>query len=523
MAGVRKCMPCMRAAERQGPKQLIVAEKVEEAIIEKENFGGNDSFSITSLMLNRDPSRSFSRHYKQGSRIGSGGFGSVWSCKHILTDDDRAVKVVSKTNVKEDMEFVFIEVEILMTLDHPNIAKMYEYFEQQNDIFMVTELCSLGDFGKLHRMKKPMESIRPLLRDVVAGLGYCHAHGIVHRDLKFENCLVAEGKTRQIAKVIDFGLSAIKSVSRQQENEERWLKEPLGTKYFAAPEVIDPHQLYGAKCDIWSAGVMIYIFFTNEHPFAEDASKIDTRTLFKAIRTGSYREKLLKDLKVPRIAQELLARMLNKNQTQRIDAPGALNMEWLRPTNCGELEFSKVFNKKQTKDLCSRLNSSSSNTRFEKVLLMLCGHQAKLTEVAHLRAAFMALDKNGDGQISREELTKGVESVAGGKKGEMALQAEVFQWLDCNHNSKLDYSEWLSATLESAQIASQRTIRELFSYFDADGGGKISQQELVNVIENEKEVREVLQTHDTSRDGQLDFQEFQQIMEALAQRREGSN
>mmetsp|Transcript_89044 Transcript_89044/g.177151 ORF Transcript_89044/g.177151 Transcript_89044/m.177151 type:complete len:537 (-) Transcript_89044:171-1781(-) len=517
MATLQRCIPCGARQGVQAKKNLAVSEKVVKAISKKNLPEGG--FSISTLLLNRDPSRSFAKHYRQGSRIGAGGFGTVWNCKHILTDNDRAVKIVAKTQVKEDMEFVFTEVEILLTLDHPNIAKLYEYFEDQGQLFMVTELCNVGDFGKLHRMKQPMETLRPLLRDVVAGLGYCHAHGIVHRDLKFENCLIAEGRTRQIGKVIDFGLSAIKSISRQEENDERWLTEPLGTKYFAAPEVIDPKQKYGSKCDIWSSGVMIFIFFTNEHPFAEDASKIDTRTLFKAIRNGRYRDSLLKANKVPASAKELLAQMLNKDQTKRIDAERALNMEWLRPTDCKELEVSQVLNKSKTQALCKRLNSWSDTSRFDRVLLMLSGHQAKMSEVNELRAAFMALDKNADGQISREELTKGLNSVSGLKKGEMTLKADIFQWLDCNRNSKLDYSEWLCATLESEQIASQNTIKELFNYFDADGGGKISQQELAVVLKNEEEVRDVIQRHDSSRDGQLDFQEFQHIMMALAERR----
>jgi len=512
-------------APRPKPKRsLTVSLKVEEAINEHQNqeMGDPTAFSISSLNLKRDPSRAFTCHYKQGSKIGTGGFGSVWSCKHTITDDDRAVKIVKKTNVKEDMQFVVTEVEVLLTLDHPNIAKLYEYFEQENEVLMVSELCTQGDFGKLHRMKRPMETIRPLVRDVVCGLGYCHAKGVVHRDLKFENCLVTEGRTRQIAKVIDFGLSAIKSITRQDENDERWLQEPLGTKFFAAPEVVDPKQMYGAKCDIWSSGVMIFIFFTNEHPFAEDASKIDTRTLFKAIRTCRYRENLLQNRRVPASARELLAQMLTRDQTKRIDAESALQMEWLRPTNCKELEFSQVLTRKETSQMCQRLNTLQDYSRFDKVLLMLCGHQAKITEVEQLRAAFMALDKNGDGSISRDELKIGLDSVSGQKKGDIALANDLFEWLDCNHNEKLEYSEWLCATLQSAQISSQNATRELFSYFDADGGGHISQQEFVHVLKSEHEARDVLRRHDTSKDGNIDYQEFQDIMRALAERRGGS-
>merc|ERR1719369_969219 len=99
----------------------------------------------------------------------------------------------------------------MLRLDHPNILKFYEFFEDSRSIYMVTELCSGGDFSQLnHGIDSPVD-IRNVLKDMFMALSYCHAHNVVHRDLKFENCLISnhDGQ-RLVGKIIDFGMAAVR-------------------------------------------------------------------------------------------------------------------------------------------------------------------------------------------------------------------------------------------------------------------------------------------------------------------------
>lgn len=512
LAGLRRCLPCLPAPE------VTVTSVVREAIIGR--LPSNKAlFSMSTLLLNRDPSRQFSKHYKKGPRIGTGGFGTVYKCRHLLTGDERAVKIVAKSKINDDLQYVFTEVEVLLRLDHPHLAKLHEFFEQQGDILLVVELCSCGDFGTLHKsgLQAGLEAVRPLFRDVVHALGYIHGQGVVHRDLKFENCLLCQGRARKIAKVIDFGLSAIKRFSGTPKENEVWLNEPLGTKYFAAPEVIDPSQKYGVKCDLWSVGVMLYILFTNQHPFAEDASEIDTRTLFKRILTGPYRTDPLLKVNAPSSACELMAKLMTKEQNLRIDAKGALEMEWLRPSSSNEMDISKALSRVSSEKLGRRLDSFSQTSHFDKVLLMLVAHQAQLKEVEEMRMAFLAMDKNGDGTVSRQELELGLRAL--GQVVNPETFGEVFAWLDSNGNSTLDYSEWLCATMEPRQIATEESMKDLFDFFDTDATGSISRQELTAVLKDEDEARNVIDKYDASKDGFIDYEEFKRVMQELAQMR----
>jgi len=487
-------------------------------------MASQSSFSRGTLLLNLDPTRPFEKHYKKETKVGEGGFGTVYLCRHLATDECRAVKIIAKTQVKEDMEQVVTEMEALFRLDHPNVVKLHEFFEQKNNVLVVVEFCSEGDFAKLHKERVPMENVRPFFRDVALGLAYCHDLQIVHRDLKFENCLLTQGQTRKIAKIIDFGLSAIKrhedlgaespASPSVKKSDECWLSEALGTRWFAAPEVIDRSIKYGVKCDMWSFGVMIYIMFTNEHPFAKDAAKQSHMDLFAKVLTGRYREEPLRRMGVPLDAQVLLRNLLMKDPSRRIDATQALKFDWLRPVAFTEMSVTSVLSQEQSKSMASRLDHWSEISHFDKVVLMLVAHQAKQTQIETMRAAFLALDKDGNGTLSKQELKAGLKSM--GQTMSEAHFEEMYHWLDSNENSTLDYSEWLCATMEPSIIAAESSIRELFDYFDSDADGELSREELCRVTGAE-EAKGILEQHDTSKDGFIDFHEFKTMVEHIAQ------
>ncbi|CAJ1349337.1 unnamed protein product, partial [Effrenium voratum] len=248
------------------------------------------ALELSVLRLNFNPSRSFQQVYKVGPRLGNGSFGSVHLCKRRATGEVRAVKMLLKAYTKE---FVANEIEILTRLDHPNVLRFYEFFEDSRSVLAVMEYCDGGDFSTLVP-KKGSEEVRVLYRDVMLGLAYCHNFGIVHRDLKFNNCVLVHGPHRAAAKIIDFGLSAIR---RADEEDTDFLREVQGTGGFVAPEVMSGH--YGAKCDIWSFGIMVFMQLTQgTHPFGYDGRMDHTRLMhriatqepiiFSTTRAGSW-------------------------------------------------------------------------------------------------------------------------------------------------------------------------------------------------------------------------------------------
>ena len=200
-------------------------------------------------------------HYRIGKMLGSGAFGEVRVCVHRESGAQRAVKVLRKSHMDEDeKKMLFIEINNLKDLDHPNILKMYEFFEDEKRYYIVTDICKGGElFDEIvARGKFSEQDASVLMKQVLSCINYCHKNHIVHRDLKPENVLLEQNKEFDQIKIIDFGTSLI-------FDENKKLDEKLGTPYYIAPEVLAKN--YGPKCDIWSCGVITYITLSGIPPF----------------------------------------------------------------------------------------------------------------------------------------------------------------------------------------------------------------------------------------------------------------
>ena len=139
--------------------------------------------------------------------MGTGAFGEVRKCVNRKTGAIRAVKVMRKDALdpKEKTRF-FYEIEILKMLDHPNILKLYEIYQDDKRYYLVTELCTGGElFEEITKRSTFSEKdAANILQQVLSAMSYCHAKNICHRDLKPENILL-DSKNNNAVKVIDFG------------------------------------------------------------------------------------------------------------------------------------------------------------------------------------------------------------------------------------------------------------------------------------------------------------------------------
>ena len=158
------------------------------------------------------------------------------------------------------------EVALHKKLKHPNILSLYHYFEDDERVYLVMELCAHGEIYSLLRRRRESEregalsenEARIILRDVVAGLKFLHSHGIIHRDLKLSNILLSEGGQ---AKIADFGL-AVRTESADDARE----RTICGTPNYLAPEILNKKN-YGRGADIWSLGCLLFSFLTGKPPF----------------------------------------------------------------------------------------------------------------------------------------------------------------------------------------------------------------------------------------------------------------
>ena len=184
----------------------------------------------------------------------------VQSCIHKATGDKRAVKRLAKEKLSPNARIrLNYEIDILKNLDHPNILRLYEVFEDKKYIYLVTEYCQGGELFDeiIARGKFNEQDAAVVIKQLLSAISYCHSKKVCHRDLKPENILIDNKETLQI-KLIDFGTS-------QRFEDAENMELVLGTAYYIAPEVLRGH--YDEKCDIWSIGVIMYILLSGEPPF----------------------------------------------------------------------------------------------------------------------------------------------------------------------------------------------------------------------------------------------------------------
>ncbi|KAK6588993.1 hypothetical protein RS030_243609 [Cryptosporidium xiaoi] len=135
-------------------------------------------------------------YYKIGEKVGEGSWGAVYIVEERCSNIVRAAKKIPKQFSGDGFRFRQ-EMQLLSILDHPNIAKLYETFEDYNSIYLIMELCNGGElFDRLSHVDCFSERVAAhLIKQMLSAISYCHSKGIVHRDLKPENFLFLNSKS----------------------------------------------------------------------------------------------------------------------------------------------------------------------------------------------------------------------------------------------------------------------------------------------------------------------------------------
>jgi calcium-dependent protein kinase len=159
------------------------------------------------------------------------------------------------------------EVKILKDMDHPGILRLFEFYEDEDQIHIVTEICEGGDlFDYIVDTEFISEAmVSSIMEQTLAAVSYCHANNIVHRDLKPENLLLeakpADPTDPLHIKVIDFGTATL---------AQGKLSQMKGTAMYMAPEMARKEK-YDDRCDVWSCGVLLYVLLSGGPPFGGDS------------------------------------------------------------------------------------------------------------------------------------------------------------------------------------------------------------------------------------------------------------
>ncbi|KAJ7482152.1 CAMK/CAMKL/Kin4 protein kinase [Mycena galericulata] len=258
--------------------------------------------------------------------LGEGEFGKVKLGLHSQWGEEVAVKLIRKGNVENSavrMSKVEREIEVLRTLKHPNIVRLYDVIETDKYIGIIIEYASGGelfDHILAHRYLRERDASK-LFSQLISGVWYIHQKKIVHRDLKLENLLL--DRHRNVI-ITDFGFA-----NRFEHRADDLMQTSCGSPCYAAPELVISEGLYvGSAVDIWSCGVILYAMLAGYLPFDDDPANPDgdnINLLYKYIVNTplSFPEYISEE------ARDLLKMMLVPDPRKRASLAAVMRHPWL--------------------------------------------------------------------------------------------------------------------------------------------------------------------------------------------------
>jgi len=404
---------------------------------------------------------------------------------------------------EDEKRMLFNEINILKDIDHPNIVKMYEFFEDEKRYYIVTEICKGGElFDEILASGRFNEkNAAVLIKQVLSCINYCHNANIVHRDLKPENILLEANKEFDQIKIIDFGTSLVYDPNKK-------LDEKLGTPYYIAPEVLGKN--YGSKCDIWSIGVIVYILLSGIPPF----NGKDDQEIMKAVRKGkfSFSDKCWSS--VSDQAKDFISKLLTLDQNARPTAAEALTHPWITELSKIEVDESLTLGA-----LGNLKNFKAESTMKQATFAFIASQLLSKSEKDNLAKVFREFDKNGDGKLSMDEIKDGYLNHYGKVMSDDDVE-RMFAAVDTDNSGFIDYSEFVVAAMNEKNLVTNERLAAAFKMFDKDGSGIISSDEIKEVLGFGSDltadaVDKIIKEVDKNGDGEISFEEFVTMMKKL--------
>ena len=345
--------------------------------------------------------------------IGYGARGEIRLCTNNSSGKKFAVKIVNKAQLPPEVvkgKLVKKQVDMLSTLNHPSILKIYDFYEDPSNYFILMDYVKGGDlFEKIkHTQYFSEEMAARIMKQIFSCLAHMHSYSIAHRDIKPENILIEETAKNIVVKIIDFDTAANFSGKK--------FKDQQGSIYYMSPDVLKGD--YAEKCDVWSAGIILYTLLTNSFPFFSE-DRLDTEQL---ILSAKLDIEYLKSIGISSEAIDLLRKVLNPLPDQRFSAAEASHHGWI-------LKYSY-------KPLTRPIQEELYNVLSHGLKLWSLKCVIPPFEFNKYHLAFVQSDRNADGFVARDEMLEYI-----GNEQEVDEIMENGYW---KQKGELDFYEFMS-------------------------------------------------------------------------------
>ena len=278
--------------------------------------------------------------------LGSGSFGRVYLIKHKKTNEEFALKVIDKKKVLKmygKLDVIYNEINIHSKLDHENIIKVYNFYEDEDNINIIMEYAKNGNLFQNIIEKKinlSEEQIFDYFIQVINAVYYLHQNNIIHRDIKPENILIAENN---ILKLCDFGWAKELTL----ENRSTF----CGTMEYMAPEIVYSEN-YDYSVDMWSLGILFYELLFGHSPFKGK----NTKNVIMNIKSHD----IIYDKHVSNSCKDLIEKLLNVNPQKRLKIKDIIQHRFIRK-NAKNYLLRKKYNLSNKNIEKSKKNNEEEN------------------------------------------------------------------------------------------------------------------------------------------------------------------
>ena len=487
-------------------RQKEKESKINKIVIDDESNNTQTTIYTTTSSLQKD----INNIYKFKEVLGKGSFGVVrtgYRIKEISPHKIYAIKSIDKTKISQrDIDNLEKEIDIISSLDHPNIARFYETFHDERYFHIVTELCRGKELSKLLKQnggKLNERKCRIIIMKILHAINYCHSHGIVHCDLKPDNIIFEspneEEENEDILnlldlKLLDFGLS-----SRIKKNEK--LNNTVGTAYFIAPETIKGE--YDEKCDVWSIGVILYYILSGKFPFTGNSNF----EIFEKIQKSEpVFKNLFKD--ISQNAIDFIKKCLIKNPNERPSAKECLSHPWLEPI------FKHIHSDVFLKDnLILNFTSYHKCPQLKKLILKYLVNNMGHTELGPYKSAFYAFDFKNQGIVTKTDIKK-IFNLYNVDTTETQIK-NIMSICDEPSNSFLTYSEFICCCINIGDVLTPEKLINTFLFFDLDNNLLIDSNDLKNTllrcgrdVINQKDIEKIILEATKETDNKININQF---------------
>ena len=503
--------------------------------------------------------------YDKVCLLGKGAFGSVYKVSRKNSGTRliiRALKEISKEsmNVKpENEEEIRNEIEVLKNIDHPNIMKIFEFFEDEKNIYLINEFCGGGDIAQIHDKYGlfPEFFLKYIMFQVFLAIAFLHSNKVVHGDIKRENiAFVYEGKNKEKEeydelfnrifkdKEIQYELSYSPGTDNLSENAQNLLKEICnfemklldfgsakmkkkvkeklsgitGTVFYCSPEIVKDR--YDFECDEWACGVMMYILLTGYPPFLGD----NEEEVFQNILNNEINLNTPELKNVSESCKDLINKLLNKDYKERIKAEEALKHDFfstgINVSNLlkGKFKENTEILKKFFINECKKKDKKTSKFR-NMVIAYIALNFSDPNEEKKARQIFMEISGGSKHYlITKDTFVSRMELIF---KGLTKEEIETLYYsIDENSTGNIEYEELIRALSNKEKLLCEKNLKEAFSFFDKDNSGYISWNEIAEIIYPEGQIPKDIIKEFLKEIGQrdenmkIDFYEFKKILRA---------